>query len=146
MVALHDKRKRKCLQSYFSFPAPVFSADPIPLSTNTIIFRLCPGPCQLNHHLSCIGLPPDGLCDQCELPETVEHFIEVCPTPKNSEARQRLQYALNQFGVTLHTSEIVRGTAATKVCAWVRHPYVDSFCLALALQDLAVRTCHHHPS
>ena len=67
---------------------------------STIIFRLCTGHCQLNHHLSRIGLHPDGLCDQFEIPEKVEHIIEVCP--KYSEARQRLQHVLNQTGLTFH--------------------------------------------
>ena len=59
------------------FPALLRS----PLSTHslsTITFRLRTGHCQLNHHMSRIGLHPDGLCDQCEIPETVEHVIEVC--------------------------------------------------------------------
>jgi len=37
--------------------------------------------------MSRIGLHPDGLCDQCEIPETVQHVVEVCP--KFSEAQRR---------------------------------------------------------
>jgi len=65
---------------------PVLLRSSLPiryLSTN--VFRLCTGHCQLKHHLSRIGFHPDELCDQCEIPETVEHFIEVFP--KYSEAR-----------------------------------------------------------
>jgi len=50
----------------------------------------------LNHHLSRIGLHLDGLCGQCEIPETVEHMIEVCR--KYLTARNRLKLALNQLG------------------------------------------------
>jgi len=65
---------------------PVLLRFSLPIhSLSTIIFRLCIGHCQLNHHLSRIGFHPDGLCDRCEIPETVEHFIEVCP--KYSEER-----------------------------------------------------------
>jgi len=43
----------------------IFSAlllsSPLIHSLSTIIFRLCTGHCQLNHHLSRIGLYPDGL-------------------------------------------------------------------------------------
>ena len=69
--------------------------------------------CQLNHYLFRICLHPDGLCDQCKIPDTVEHFIEVCS--KYSEARQRLQHALNQIGVTFETPQILRSTAAAKL-------------------------------
>ena len=60
------------------FPALLRSSLPI-RSLSPIILRLCTGHCKLNHHLSHIGLHPDGLCGQCEIPETVEHMIEVCP-------------------------------------------------------------------
>jgi len=68
---------------------------------------LCTVHYQLNHHLSHIGFHPDGLCEQCEIPETAEHVIQVCP--KYTEARQHPQHALNQIGVTFHTPEILRG-------------------------------------
>jgi len=61
------------------FPALLRSSLPVH-SLSPIIFRLCTGHCTLNHHLSRIGLHPDGLWGQCEIPETVEHMIEVCPT------------------------------------------------------------------
>jgi len=48
-----------------------------PAPSLLVIFRLCTGHCHLNHHMSRIGLYPDWLCDQCEMPETVEHVIEV---------------------------------------------------------------------
>jgi len=91
------------------FPFLLRSSLPI-YSLSTVIFCLCPGHCKLNHHLSRIGHQPDGLCDQCDLPETVEHVIQVCP--KHSAARQRLQHALNQIGVTFHSREILLSTAA----------------------------------
>jgi len=93
------------------FPALLRSAVPI-RSLSPIIFRLCTGHCKLNHHLTRIGLHPDGLCSQCEIPETVEHTIEVCP--KNLTARNRLKLALNQLGISFHTPEILRSTAAAK--------------------------------
>jgi len=94
------------------FPALLQSSLPI-RSLSPIIFRLCTGHCKLNHHLSRLGLHPDGLCGQCEVPETVEHVIEVCP--KYLTARKRLKLALNQLGISFHTPEILRSTAAAKV-------------------------------
>jgi len=69
--------------------------------------------------MSRIGLHPGGLCDQCEIPETVEHVIEVCP--KFTEARRRLKQAVDDLGINFSTSEILRSTAAAKhVEAFVR--------------------------
>jgi len=65
--------------------------------------------------MSRIGLHPDGLCDQCEIPETVEHFIEVCPKFR------RMKHAVEVLGTNFSTSEILRNTAAAKhVEAYVR--------------------------
>ena len=69
--------------------------------------------------MSRIGLHPDGLCDQCEIPETVEHVIEICP--KFSEARRRLKHAVENLGINFSNPEILRSTAAAKhVEAFVR--------------------------
>jgi len=81
-------------------------------SLSTIIFCLCTGHCQLNHHMSRIGLHSDRLCNQCEIPETVEHVIEVCP--KFSEARRRLKHAVEDLGINFSTPEILRRPAAAK--------------------------------
>ena len=62
--------------------------------------------------MSRIGLYPDGLCDQCEIPETVEHVIEVCT--KFTEARRRLKHAVEDIGTNFSTPEILRSTAAEK--------------------------------
>ena len=83
-------------------------------SLSTIIFRL-----RTNHHISPIGLHPDGLCDQCEIPETVEHVTEVCT--KFTEARRRLKHAVEDLGINFSTPEILRSPAAAKhVEAFVR--------------------------
>jgi len=62
--------------------------------------------------MSRIGLHPDGLCDRCEVPETVEHVIEVCT--KFTEARRRLKLAVEDVGINFSTTEILRSTAAAK--------------------------------
>jgi len=94
------------------FPALLRSSLPI-RSLSLIIFCLCTGHCKLNHHLSRIGLYPDELCGQCEIPETVEHLIEVCP--KYLMARNCLKLPLNHLGISFHTPEILRSTAAAKL-------------------------------
>ena len=62
--------------------------------------------------MSRIGLHPDGLCDQCEIPESVEHVLEVCT--KVTEARRRLKHAVKDLGINFSTPEILRSTAAAK--------------------------------
>jgi len=94
------------------FPALLRSSLPI-RSLYPIIFRLCTSHCKLNHHLSRIGLHPDGLCGQCEISETVEHLIEVCP--KYLTARNRLKLALIQLCISCHAPDILRSTAAAKL-------------------------------
>jgi len=100
------------------FPALLRSS----LSTHSlfsIIFLLCTSHRHLNHRMSRIGLHPDGLCDQCEIPETVEHVTEVCT--KFSEPRRCLKYAVENLGINFSTPEILRSTAAAKhVEAFVR--------------------------
>jgi len=48
----------------------------------------------------------------CEIPETVEHFIKVCP--KFTEARRRLKHAVEDLDINFFTREILRSTAAAK--------------------------------
>ena len=42
------------------------------------IFRLHTAHCRLHSHLHKIGLHHDGLCETCDIPEAVEHFIIQC--------------------------------------------------------------------
>jgi len=94
------------------FPALLRSSLPLH-SLSPILFRLCTGHCQLNHHLSRFGFHPDGLCARCEIPKTMGHIIEVCP--KYMTARNRLRLALNKLGIPFRTPEILRYTAAAKL-------------------------------
>jgi len=69
--------------------------------------------------MSRIGVHPDGLCDRCEVLETVEHVIEVCT--KFTETRRHLKLAVDDLGINFSTPEILRSTAAAKhVEAFVR--------------------------
>lgn len=43
-----------------------------------IITRLRMGKCLLNHYLHEIHLHPTGLCDHCNKPETIEHYLLHC--------------------------------------------------------------------
>jgi len=47
-------------------------------NTEVIITRLRLGKCQLNAYLYQIGKHPDGLCANCNKPETVTHFLTEC--------------------------------------------------------------------
>ena len=46
------------------------------------------GHCRRHFHLPRIVLHPNGLCDTCDIPETVEHFLMQCG--KYAEARRKL--------------------------------------------------------
>ena len=46
--------------------------------TETIIYRLKTGHNRLNMHLHKLGLHNSGLCDFCEEPETVKHYLLDC--------------------------------------------------------------------
>jgi len=133
------------LQSYLSCPGTVFPTDPF---LSPIIFRLCTGHCKLNHHLSRIGLHRDGLCGQCEIPETVEHMIEVCP--KYLTARKRLKTCTQSiwyfFSYPRNPPQHSCCKACRNVCARVGRTSTNSFYTVLALQDLVVRKCHQPPS
>ena len=130
---------KKCIQSYLSCPAAVLSVDPLPLCYDlSFVHR------SLSPKMSRIGLHPDGLCDQCEVPETVEHVIEVCS--KFTRGATTSETHSNDLGIHFSTPEILRSTAAAKhVEAFVRefgiHVYI-LFIPAVTLQDLAVMQCH----
>jgi len=80
---------------------------------STTIFRLSTGHCQLNHHLFRIGLHSDGLCDNCAVPETVDHFLRTCS--KYREARQRFKQATDDLGITFETTQILQNAHLRKV-------------------------------
>jgi len=44
------------------------------------LLRLCTGHCRFNSHLHRLGLHPTSNCEQCQVPETVAHFLFVCTT------------------------------------------------------------------
>jgi hypothetical protein len=44
-----------------------------------VITRLRLGKCSLNHYLHKIKRHADGLCANCQVPETIEHFLLDCP-------------------------------------------------------------------
>ena len=86
---------------------------------HSTIFRLSAGHCQLNHHLFRIGLHSDGLCDNCAVPETVDHFLRTCS--KYGEARQRFKQAIDDLGINFDTTQILQNAYTAKsVKAFVR--------------------------
>ena len=60
-----------------------------PRHKEVLINRLRFHSCRLNHYLHKIGLHDTGLCDTCEQPETVEHFLTNCV--KNVELLRQLK-------------------------------------------------------
>ena len=48
-------------------------------SSNKFNFRLQTGHSRLNYHSHRIGKHPTGLCEACKVPESVQHFLLLCP-------------------------------------------------------------------
>ena len=61
-------------------------------------------------------------CDQCEIPETVEHVIEACT--RFTEARRRLKHAVEDLGIITEKFLVVRLNNA--VFSYIRSSYVSS--------------------
>lgn len=60
--------------------------------------RLRVGHCNLNKTLHIIGKHPTGLCDFCQLPESVKHVLCIC---KKYEAdRQVMLTEMEKLGLT----------------------------------------------
>jgi len=122
------------------FPALLRSSPQI--RSLSPIFRLCTAIWTIICHALAFTLTGSV---GSENPETVEYMIEVCL----KYLRKRLKLAFNQLGISFHTLEILRSTAAAKlvqtVCARVRRTSINSFYTVLALQDLVVRKCHQPP-
>ena len=59
------------------------SFSSLPRCKDTVITRLRLNSCFLNKYLHKIGLHPNGLCDVCQLQESVEHFLLCCVKHKD---------------------------------------------------------------
>jgi len=66
-------------------------------SQSATLFRLRMGHCKLHFHLFQLGL--HGLCDVCEIPEIVSHFLLICP--KYHAQREILLASLRSMGVNI---------------------------------------------
>ena len=80
-----------------------------------ILFRITTGHCGLNYHLHRIGKHENGLCEQCRVDETVEHFILKCPRYDNH--RQILLQAITRHGVELELTKIFQNPSTRTMLA-----------------------------
>jgi len=62
----------------------------------------------LHSHLHKIGLHPDGLCDTCGIPETVEPFLMQCR--KYAEARHALQRPIQHLNINFDWITFLKNT------------------------------------
>ena len=76
------------------------------------LFRLKTGYCKLHLHRFRLGLHQDGLCDACQTPETVAHFLLICP--QYHAQRETLLANLYQIGVNVNTADILRNPEASR--------------------------------
>jgi len=77
-----------------------------PIDTNR---TKIPIPAAIFHsHLHIIGLHPDGLCDTCGIPETVEHFLMQCSN--YVEARHTLQRSIQRLNMNFDWITLLKNT------------------------------------
>jgi len=67
----------------------------------TILAQLRTGRCRLNYYLHRINAVESGLCDACQIPETVRHFLVDCGR-WTAERRQHLQSQTNRWSDVSH--------------------------------------------
>jgi len=60
-----------------------------------------------------LGLHPDGLCDVCKIPETVAHFLLICP--KYHAQHETLLASLKNMGVNINIADILRHADASRL-------------------------------
>jgi ribonuclease HI len=82
------------------------------------IFRLKTGHCLLNSHLHKIGLHVSGLCEFCEEPETVKHFVLECLE------FQQYQEAIIQFCHKYNIKITIENILSNKSCYPILYEYV----------------------
>jgi len=58
------------------------------------LFRLHPRHCRLNSHLHHLSLHPTGNCEQCQVPETVAHFLFACTTYHSERIKLNIDFTL----------------------------------------------------
>ena len=71
-----------------------------------LIFRLHTSLCSLHYHLHRIGLHPKGLCEECNLRETVEHFLIHCE--QYTSARTKVQQTMQYLTIRFHWIQILQ--------------------------------------
>jgi len=77
------------------------------------LFLLRTGHCKLHLYLFRLGLHPDGLCDVCKIPETVSHFLLICP--KFRAQRETLLASLRNMGVNINIQDVLRHSDASRL-------------------------------
>ena len=75
-----------------------------------IISRLRLGKCRLNSYLHTINCHSTGLCDTCNVPETIEHYILSC---KHSNFYPMLKDTCTRLGVKMDIESILNNEQLT---------------------------------
>jgi len=87
---------------------PVMDTNRTKMHIPATIFRLRAGYCRLHSHLYKISLHPDGLCDTCGIPETVEHFLIQCSN--YAEVRHTLQRSIQHLDINFDWITLLKNT------------------------------------
>lgn len=83
------------------------------------ISRLRFGRCRLNVFLNQIGCHDDGKCANCDLPETVEHYLLNCPVQRVLQDRLKADCRAMSMDLNLRTA------LSNKRCIETIYAYVD---------------------
>ena len=76
--------------------------------------RLQLGKCRLNHYLHTMGKHDTGLCDICDVQETVQHYITGCKNDITNLVKQQLCIKAN---IDITVANIIRNNnIVSQIC------------------------------
>ena len=116
-------------------------------SDNSQLFRKGTGHCRLNKHLHRLDRHPNGKCEQCQVPERVDHFLWICPTYQPE--RIKLKRATESLNIDFTPLPILSDDQAAKHVEEFMHisgrQIWTQLHKGLALEDRAVIKHHKNP-
>ena len=94
-----ENRKNQEYATHLGFSDHAFTPNSLSHSEEKIINRLRLFTCGLNSYLCKIGIKDSALCDTCNVPETVEHFVLHCS--KHQDLHAKLKNLTNGLKISL---------------------------------------------
>ena len=95
----YKNRKNQEYATHLGVSDHAFTPNSLSHSEEKIINRLRLFTCGLNSYLCKIGIKDSALCDTCNVPETVEHFVLHCS--KHQDLHAKLKNLTNGLKISL---------------------------------------------